>query len=282
VSYGFPALLANIRVIPEVIYKIIFPVNISVLPTFSSVKSYLGLIFLVTILILPFVIKRIDKKKFYFGIFWFFLFLLPGLLVVYANQSQSFDYLDTRDYIPTMGLILSAAALIPETKIKIFNIRFISVGLIILFYFSVLTFIQSNLYRNPVNFAENAVQSNPERPFFYQKLADYYFAKKDYNKAAEYLKQAIQREPGAFIYYKNLALAYLHLKQPMNAMPMLEKAFELNNKDRDVINSLIRVNYELHDYKECLFYVNKAIEMGGKVDQGFYKSLQDSVNQQKN
>jgi hypothetical protein len=273
VTYGLSALLDNFRVIPEVISKVFIPLEISVLPTFSLVKTILGTAILIIILLFPVFVRSIDKKKFYFGVFWFFLFLLPGLLVVYSNQGEGFDYLDTRDYIPVMGIMLSLGTVLSTIKLKTFNLKYMSTGLAVLILLSILTVIQSNKYQNGAVFAENAVESNPGRPFFYQKLADYYFVHADYNKAIEYLRQAIRIEPNAFIFYKNLALAYLHLKQRENAVPVLEKAYELNDKDRDVLNALVRTNYELHNFKESFYYLNKVIELGGKVDQHLYETL---------
>jgi tetratricopeptide (TPR) repeat protein len=280
VTYGLPALVFNIRVIPEVFYKIFIPVNISVLPTFSNTRTIIGSGIFLLILLLPFLIRDIDKKRYYFGLFWFFLFLLPGLLVMYSNQSEGFDYLDTRNYIPMMGLIISAGVILSLIKIKKYNFKELSFGFAILILLSVLTSIQSDNYRNAEVFAKNALESNPERPFFYQKLADYYFSNKDYKKAIGYLKEIIQREPDSFFYYKNLALAYMRLNQSTNALQVLEKAAMLNDQDHDVINAIIKISYELGRYKESLYYLNKAIESGGKVDPGFYESLKKLVSEQ--
>lgn len=282
VTYGVQAFFDNVRVIPEIIFKIFVPINFSVLPTFSVEKTAIGSVILLLVIFIPFILKKVDWKRYYFGLFWFLLFLLPGLMVVYSNQKEGFDYLDTRAYLPMMGIFLSLGNIFSVYKIEkrpLYWIRFGSIILIILF---VLTYLQSNKYRNPEVFAESALESNPERPFFYQKLADYYFKEKDYQNAVVYLKETINRGDNSFNYYKNLALAYMHLNQLQDALKTLESADRINNRDPELLNALIKVSYDLGEYEKCLIYVQRAVSLGGNVNQGFYDSLKKLVAERSN
>lgn len=105
-TYGIPAIINNIQVIPEIIFKIFIPINISVLPTFTLTKSIIGALIFITILLLPLVRKSFDKKNYYFGVIWFLIFVLPGLAIYYDDQSSKFDYLDSRIYLPIIGVLI--------------------------------------------------------------------------------------------------------------------------------------------------------------------------------
>lgn len=213
------------------------------------------------------------KKNYYFGLLWFAIFIVPGLLVLYSNQSERFEYLDTRAYLPMMGIIISFSELF-SLRLNNFNSPRIWFGYLpLLLLLCVLTFFQSKKYQNAIVFAESAVESNPEKAFFYQKLADYYFTQSNYTKAATYLEKAIVKAPNNYLHYKNLALAHYYLGYDIKALSSLQQAYSIYPKDFEVLSALIRINYQVKRYKESFFFANKVIEFGGSVDQKLYDDL---------
>jgi len=275
VLYGIPALMTNIQVIPEVIFNIFLPIKISVLPTFSLTTTIGGIMIFVVLLVIPLTTKKLNRKYYYFGLIWFLIFLLPGLSVVYADHSEKFDYLDSRAYLPIIGILIILSELISFITLKIPKQKkfFSSTSFFIVIIFSVLTFFQSKKYENAVSFAESAILSNPERPFFYHKLADYYFEIKDYEKAVHYMRIALIKSPEKFFYYKNLILAYMELNQYDNAIESANEALSIKPDDNEMIRALVLIYYRRGDLRNALVYADKYISLGGIIDNDFYKKL---------
>lgn len=270
--FGIPALIENISSIPDVLSKIFFPFNISVLPTFSMLRVILGLIFLVTLFVIPFVIRDISKKMYLFGLFWFFALIIPGLFILYSNQSERFSYLDTRAYLPFIGILISINSLFIK-KLTIPISSLITRLLPVIILLGVLTFFQSKKYENAIVFAQSAVESNPEKAFFYQKLADYYFSQNQFDKAVIYLEKTIEKSPNSHQHHKNLALAYYSLGNQSKALESLESSFRLQPRDFEVLSALIKINYQLNQFDRSLYYADKVIEFGGSVDSVLYNDL---------
>jgi protein O-mannosyl-transferase len=273
-TYGFDAIKKNYFIIPEIIYKIFIPINISVLPTFSLTRTLIGGILFSVILVLPLFNRHINKNRYYLGLFWFLIFSIPGLSVYYADQNLRFDYLDSRIYLPIIGILLMLVEIRADnfkTKLK----PYYKVTLLfILLTLSTLTFFQSKKYKNPLVFAESAVLSNPERPFFYHKLADYYFKDGRYNDAINNINIAISLDPKNFDYRKNQILAYANLKQYDNAIRSINDALRIKPNDPELIRGLMLMYYQKKDKINTLKYADLFISLGGKVDEKFYKSLE--------
>lgn len=272
-TYGIPAIINNIQVIPEIIFKIFIPINISVLPTFTLTKSIIGALIFITILLLPLVRKSFDKKNYYFGVIWFLIFVLPGLAIYYDDQSSKFDYLDSRIYLPIIGVLIFSGEILMNLKIDIEKKKHLYIFSAVLIIISVLTFIQSKKYENAIVFAESAVLSNPQKPFFYHKLADYYFEVRDYPKAIFYIKNAIQLDPKNSLYYKNLILAYSNIKEYDNAVNAIYEALKLTPNNPELIRGLMIIYYKKGDKRNALRIANEYKSQGGIVDREFYEML---------
>jgi protein O-mannosyl-transferase len=275
-TYGIPAIINNIQVIPEILYKIFIPINISVLPTFTITKSLIGTVIFLIILFLPFLRNFINKKNYYFGLIWFLLFVLPGLAIYYADQSSKFDYLDSRIYLPFVGMLIILSEVFRDFRFDSLMKKqlYIFTGLIILL--SGLTFVQSKKYSDGIAFAESAVLSNPQKPFFYHKLADYYFEVKDYPKAIQYIQTAIKLDPDNPVYYKNLILAYTKLNEYDNAINSIFEALKISPNNLELIRGLMVIYFKKGDYKNALLYADKYASLGGVVDKTFYEKLKNN------
>lgn len=277
-TYGLPAIKKNIQVVPEIIFKFFVPVNISVLPTYSLATSIIGLVLFIAIVLFPFINSEIRKKEYYFGLIWFLIFVLPGLAIYYSDQSNKFDFLDSRVYLPIVGLLILLGEILKTFNIDLKNKKYLGIISGIVLVFSVLTFFQSKKYQNPMVFAESAIISNPERPFFYHKLADYYYKVGRYSEAIDNMKTAIKLDPKNFDYHKNLILAYNNLSQFDNAIDLIFSALKLKPNDLELIRGLMIIYYKKGDFQNSINYADKFISLGGKMDKTFYETLKKKLN----
>ncbi len=181
--------LRNLRMLFEFLSKLILPVNLKVLPDYTYFVTISGIIFFAVIVLIPFYLKTINKKLYYFGLIWFFAFLLPAL-PVRTMSFDGFQYWDCRIYLPAIGFFILIAEIFSKFNDKIKTAIFV---ILILFYIP-LNLIQSEKYRNAISFWESAVSEQPERALFYERLANMYFANGRIEDAERTIKIALTKK----------------------------------------------------------------------------------------
>jgi len=162
----------------EFISKLIFPFGLKVLPDYNIYLTISGIILFIIILSLPLVYKKISRSKYFFGLVWFILFLIPGLPIS-TMSVDGFQYWDCRVYLPSIGFIIISGAMLNDSNVKsIFNI-----SLVVLLLFILLTIIQSRKYINEITFWEAAVKEQPNRALFHERLANMYYQNGRYKES---------------------------------------------------------------------------------------------------
>lgn len=173
-------ILQNIWTIPpalvQYIGKIIFPVNLAVIPVLDDTTLIYGLCALLVIVLLIVRNKDIDTKKILFGSFWFLIFLLPGLLF---PQGLYFEH---RLYVPLMGFIFVADGMSGKlTRTKIAG------AAVILITFGILSYIHADHFSSRIVFWKSAVQTAPHNSNIHFGMAATYLS---YDKNLEAEKEA--------------------------------------------------------------------------------------------
>ncbi|RJP73188.1 MAG: hypothetical protein C4539_02100 [Ignavibacteriales bacterium] len=170
--------LQNLPMPFELISKLIFPFGLKVLPDYNLYLTISGIVLFIMILLLPLVYKKISRGKYFFGLAWFILFLIPGLPIS-TMSVDGFQYWDCRVYLPSIGFILILGAILNDSNVKsIFNI-----SLSVLLLFIVLTLIQSRKYKSEITFWEAAVKEQPNRALFHERLANMYYQNGRYKES---------------------------------------------------------------------------------------------------
>lgn len=102
-------LLVSIRQSRQCLFgKFFWPFNLSTLPVNADTSIWPGIIIFITLLLAAWhKRKEVNKKLFFFGLFWFFIFITPSL--IFQNNP---DYgvafnLEHRLYLPAVGLLIS-------------------------------------------------------------------------------------------------------------------------------------------------------------------------------
>jgi len=236
----------------EFIAKFFIPYKLSFLAPFSSVRTLMGLVFIVVFIVLA-VLKKLDYKWFFFSLLWYSVFILPPML--YRNPV--FDYGEHRGFLPLVSFLFLVAA-VKQTN-KYFGFLYIIVP--------VLAFISFNRkadFKDPMAFYTGIIDNDPvpiaylNRGAYNQKqkkdlksvLDDYNNAialKKDYatalyNRAIlksedlkdiegafSDLKAAIESKPNyADAYYHRGYLELTALKDTKKALADMDSAIVLN------------------------------------------------------
>ncbi|HOY32331.1 MAG TPA: tetratricopeptide repeat protein [Bacteroidales bacterium] len=162
---GIGNFFLNLQTIPEVIQKFFVPVNFCTMPAFNTTATIIGMM-----IIAGFVLLFIFRKKLYnplimFSLLWFICFLLPGMIYRPDFTDFSYEYLDHRDYLPSLGILMILLSLVQGHEIRSKNAfagKLILFGsLLVLIYLGFLNFMLNGIYKNAVRYSESAITHNP-------------------------------------------------------------------------------------------------------------------------
>ena len=152
--------MKNLPALPSLLGKIIIPFKLSTLPLYDSQTLLVGLLCFVPLMILA-VKKALQKNYIYiWGLTWFVAFNLAPMFYRLGTADYFYNYLEHRNYLPMLGIVLMLVAYATETfhahKERI--VKFIAIGLI--FLFTGMSFVQSNYYKDSQQFNARAYDCN--------------------------------------------------------------------------------------------------------------------------
>jgi len=195
--FGVYALISNIKCLPIIAGKIFIPQGLTTLPLYDNISLIIG--FLITGLLLWIITKSWKEKNWIviFGILWFILFSLPPLAYKLKNADYFFNYLEHRTYLPMIGFIVALSFFIVKYLEKMKLSLALIFSIVVLLTFSLLSYVHSQDYKNPVTFFTAAIKSNhtfnafayTNRGFAFMELKDYRNAITDQESAIEILKR---------------------------------------------------------------------------------------------
>ena len=252
-NVGFDILMKNFYILFEYAAKLFYLQGIMPL----SLKNYnLIIIGIVITLLLAIVIiskKKYLDKKFVWGILFFFIFIIPSLLVRLQTKDGGFVYLDCRMYLPFVGLLIVLGTFLNGLKISEYK-QILSFGLVII-YISVFSFIKNEPYKNGETFWTAVTKDHPNAPYNWIGLGFYYFDHQQYLKAAKYAEKAIELNPTIDPeFYQKAALAYEREGDLNKADEFIEKALSIEKDNSVNYVNLIKNNLRLGRYEKALVY----------------------------
>ena len=165
---------------------VVFPVDFSPLPFFSTVKILIGSLLLIFLLHIVFRKDEIPKKEKIFYISWFVLLLSP---VFFSIQHFGYDYLEHRFLLPMIGVFLLLLSSFPKKWTDKQTAPFLTAITIL----SIVSLLKSNVYKNPETLYGAAIRYCTENSFAYNNRGSYRQminnpkgALDDYNRAVFY------------------------------------------------------------------------------------------------
>jgi len=208
-TIGLKALLQNYPTFAAILGKIFVPVKMGVLASFESFSILCGVFSLIMLVTLLIFLKKIDKGKAWFGLVWFFLFLLPAVLVRIANVDDFFDYAEHRAYLPLVGIILLLAELLRSKKIKFRKPVPLAIALIIIGGFAARSFLYADHFKNRRAYWSHQVKTFPQKSKGYYNLGKVNFLDDRLEEAESLYKEGIRLNPQNPGLYLDLAAVYL-------------------------------------------------------------------------
>lgn len=192
----------------------------------NSLFDFRVIISLLFIIVLIFIAFRIFQKYklLSFGIFWFFISLIPESSIIRIDDL----IYEHRLYLPIVGfaIFLSSILLYMLPKIKLKTAIFIlsAITLIMLG----LTYNRNIVWKDEIRLWSDAIKNSPHKARAYNERGVVYINKKNYVKAVSDLNIAIQLDPNYVYAYINCGNAYSLQGKISEAIKYFTKATTIN------------------------------------------------------
>jgi len=154
-SNSYKDILSNFLIIPTAFSQIIWPFDFSTIPSFTMIKTLIGLV--VSGFILYLIFKKTDnpfKEKLFF-IFWFLLLIVPTFFI----KQKFFDYLDHRFLLPMIGIFLLLLSSIASKWLSKGDIKSPWIFVILIALFSLISFAKSKSYTDTLSYCNAAINN---------------------------------------------------------------------------------------------------------------------------
>lgn len=251
----FNSALTNIPVLIRYIQLIIFPTDISILASKIDI-NYFHFSYTVILFILLFFTAK-NKIRLRFVIFyslWFLLYIIPSCLVPNNNYDVH------RIYLPMAGIFLLLAEISEDFYKK--NTKMISIFLIVISsIFFLISFYQTDKFKNKQIFWVNALIDNPESDVANANVAGLLTDSYRYNDAEKKYLKAISLAPKESKHYVNLAVLYIHMNNIKEAEIYLLKALNLNSYNEMIYYNLAQIYKHEGKKESAIAMKNKYLEI---------------------
>ena len=282
-KFSFTTYSKNILVLPETVSKFFIPAGIKALAGIDSFTSIAGTILLILLIILPLLIRSVNKVRYYFGLLWFTLLLLPGMVIRTMGQ-DGFYYWDCRSYLPAIGLTLTISEILKVLVTKKrpgFSYSFVIIYLMIL---GTVTFSKIKLYESPKTYWNSVKSDYPTSFLPYVGLFNYYSYTEEYDKAEGQLLLAIAIRPDELNLKSRLVKLYEEQKSYAKALSFLKKTL-INDKifSDYLAERFIKLSNKLtlntdHNFQELINTYRDKPSISKRITK-LIKSLTKSENQ---
>ena len=120
----------------------------------------------------------------------------------------------------------------------------------------------ANRLDEAISLAQEGIKKYPKNKKFYEQLSSIYFAKKEYDKAAQYIQKAIQLAPEAKD-YEFLGSIYLAQKRYQLALKYYKSAYALQPSQKSVNTIAYIMFFYLEKQKEAIAYLETHTRIYG-------------------
>ena len=264
-------LLTQLRVIVTYLRLLFIPINQNSDYYYPIAKNLLelpilaSLIFLVSILTIA--IRIFSKYRLIsFGIFWFFLTLIPESSVI-PIKDVIFEH---RLYLPMVGfsffLVSFIYYLFGNKTIK----PMIMVLLIITSCYAILTYRRNLIWKDGFTLWNDVVHKSPGKARPYASRGNAYYQQGNFTQAISDCTKAIEINPNLEVAYYNRGNAYRDQGNIQQAISDYNKVIEINPKFEKAYNNRGLVYKNQGNIQQAIFDFTKAIEINPNLEVIYY------------
>jgi tetratricopeptide (TPR) repeat protein len=173
------------------------------------------IIFSLSILLITLVLAVFLRKNkiFLSGIFWFFVFIFPALLVASVSPV---GFAERYLYVPSAGFALA----IVSFRMKPVIAKALIAACVVM---SLVCFLRSPVWHDDLTLWTDTIQKSPEAPTANYNLATAYLKQQDYATAAKYYQRVVTLDPTKAEAYYNLAVCNHYFGNDQEAIHNLKQ-----------------------------------------------------------
>ncbi len=239
--------------------KILLPVQQSVMPVLKDISLILPVILTVALILLTFRVGVKNKKLAFFGLGWFFIFIMIPVWVGATNSNG--EHYEHRIYTSLIGMLI----FLSQLKVRIKPLLAQRLAFVLIILFSARTIARSTIYKDQFTFLEAATREAPSIAFFHDMLGYKYFEQQEYPTALGCFNEAIRLRPGKAEFYNNRGNVYYAMKNYALALADFNKGIEdsLGLPVKLVNRSM--TNFYLGNHTEALRDIEQAQKIGAQT-----------------
>lgn len=242
------------------LYNLIFPLNLYadyIIPFSYSVlevKVILSILTIVILLMAGIILRKINKET-SFGVFYFFITLIPVSNIIPFGHLMNDRYL----YIPSLGFCLVLSYLL----LKLFKNKYhlLAVVFLIFLFYSTRTISQNIIWQDEMRLWKNVYQKFPNSSRANYNISATYLEKGNNQEALKYLKKVEHLNPGDARVYNNIGIIYASWNLSEDALKYYDMALRINPKYVKALNNRGIVYYNLNEYDTAIEDYNKVIKL---------------------
>jgi protein O-mannosyl-transferase len=205
--FGIGILIENLRVLPETIAGFVLPLKLSVLPSFTLMKTLTGLAAIAAIAAAVLVQGKQGRPMVIIGCLWFILLSMPGMAYRSQFGSNGYNYLNHRAYLPMVGILLILIEAFPRAWLAQRRRELYVAGGAVVVLLCILAHRQSACFADALTFYDQAIQTNPKSALAYNHRGKFKADSGDgWGALADY-DNAIRLYPKFSLAYNNRAEA---------------------------------------------------------------------------
>lgn len=255
----------QLSVVLEYLRLCFFPVGLifdryyPLVPVFLNLKTVVSSVVLIGIFGAGIYFLRKNQDLLGFGIFWFFICLLP---TSFAFREAFWEH---RLYLSLIGFSIFVTAvcfmLIPRQNIRILSLA------IVICIFSGLTIFRNQLWKNPVALLEDTAKKSPRSIRAKHNLGTMYLEQGKTQQAVDIFNEVIQIAPEHPYAYNNLGLIYAQAGQIEKAEEYFQKSIMADASYQWPYLNLAIIAMHRQDYKAAEGILRNAIPSHAANDQ---------------
>lgn len=205
------AMVYNLPVIPEEVFKFFVPLYYSVMPAFNPIATGAGMVLIVAILVGGYYFRnRLNKPLFIAGWVFFLLPLAPSLFYKPVFTGFAYDYLDHRMLFPYVGLFMVCYSL-SNVYLPYFKHKYWLPGVMV--FSAVLALYYSGNYQNRLAYYENATRTTPRSGLAILNYARVLVMEKKYDESLVQFNKLVEMFPDSMNFRLRRAALFIETKQ---------------------------------------------------------------------
>jgi protein O-mannosyl-transferase len=241
---GLGAILKNLPFLPEIIARFFLPYDLTVMPVFSLFYTLSGILIILLFATAAIIARQKNTTMLFLGLAWFLAFAIPNMFIRQFNTSDSFDYLEHRACLPSVGLLMMLLAILPEAWTDLKKRQTQVVMALLMIIFVLFTLMQERKYKDGEAFWGSILKVSPDRAWFHHFYGRYYFKQQEFVKFEEQLHEAVRLKEYGTFYYNLGMIELMQKKNYEGAFSYFTKAIEKGETKPEVITNFVNLCVE--------------------------------------